>query len=82
MGLYDGKNFSLDEKAAEVLKDCGTEDDGGDALDGLIDQLVDDSSDIRAVVKLAVSGKDDAEVARKIRLLATHYAYRTAREAA
>ena len=63
------------------LANVVTEDDCGDAQDQLIDAIVDDTSDLRDWVKLAVSAKDDAELGRLMRQYATQKAYRVARAA-
>ena len=66
---------------ADWLANVVTEDDCGDAQDQLIDAIVDDTSDLRDWVKLAVSAKDDAELGRLMRQYATQKAYRVARAA-
>lgn len=58
----------------ELLTSIATEDDCGDALDAYVDTVIDDTSDLRDWIKLAVSGKDDAEVGRLIRNAAEKYA--------
>ena len=66
---------------ADWLANIVTEDDCGDAQDSLIYAIVDDTSDLRDWVKLAVSAKDDAELGRLMRQYATQKAYRVARAA-
>lgn len=86
-GFYEGadcnaaqdKAWGRDEipehtQLLDLLTSLATEDDGGDALDELVDAVVDDSSELREWLKLAMSGKDDAEVGRLIRAYGERHA--------
>lgn len=86
-GFYEGAECSAAQERAwgrdaipehvqlgELLDQIATESDGGDALDELVDAVVDDSSDLRDWLKLAVSGKDDAEVGRLMRAYVERHA--------
>lgn len=94
MGFYDSTEANAAQDRAwggdaipehilvrDWLANVVTEDDCGDAQDSLIDAIVDDTSDLRDWVKLAVSAKDDAEVARLMRQYAIQKAYGVSRAA-
>ncbi len=77
----DAREATLDEAASEYIGFMGSELDGGDALDSLIEDLFDGDDDLRQIVKLLAQG-DDIAAGNKLRIKAMHTGYRLAKECA
>ncbi len=77
----DAREATPDEAASEYIGFMGSELDGGDALDSLIEDLFDGDDDLRQIVKLLAQG-DDIAAGQKLRIKAMHAGYRLAREVA
>lgn len=76
MGNYISRT---DEHAQSVLRDLA--DPLGDEMDAFIVELIDETYDLRQYVTRCLSGEEMGPYADKVRIAATQYAYRQAREA-
>lgn len=77
----DAREATLDEAANEYIGFMGSELDGGDALDSLVHELIDEGAELRDILKLLAQG-DDIAAGQKLRIKAMHTGYRLAREVA
>ena len=71
--------MSLDQRAAAILHDMAAvlPYDGGDALDGFVDELIDEGEALRDIVRVLMT--DPIAAQRLLSIKATHFAYAEAR---
>lgn len=72
--------LSLDQRAMAILNDMGDAlpTDGGDALDSLFDELIDEGRDFKEILRVLLT--DPIEAGRLLKSKAARFAYAQARE--